>query len=49
MPLLGSLRLLLPWIPAPRFRGDKLRGNDVLGGPGVRPRPDSASVQKDSA
>jgi hypothetical protein len=27
----------------------RFRGNDVLGGPGARPRPESANVQKDSA
>jgi hypothetical protein len=42
MPLLGSLRLPLPV-------DSRFRENDVLGGPGVRPWPESVSVQKDLA
>ena len=39
----GFARGTLPywWIPAPRFHGDKLRGNDVCEDLGTCPRPDA--------
>jgi hypothetical protein len=33
------MRLIYVWIPAPRFRGDKLRGNDGLGSGYAAPCP----------
>jgi hypothetical protein len=33
------------WIPAPRFRGDKLRGNDGGGNSATNSRSESTTVQ----